>query len=472
MAKDQTNMATEFKRQYRYTLYKRDGSPFWWVSLGRAARESTKTENEDDAHTYAKALEERLWRVNTLGDRSAVPFETVAKKWLKSPTKRGKLPDDARGRDKQFLPWIYKHIGQDSVGEIVSDPDVLDTLQDLGLAEGLVAGRGWSHGTVDRMMTTVASVLNYAVLKKYITGEIAVPMFREKRPEPEWWTPPQYAALVSQFNDIRQELTSRFALNSILRMRSMLRMQKDRIDLEARTAWVPGYQSKSGEPIPYPLSWELVYITKELLKLNPDGPNLFQYEGQPIDNCNTAAFRAAMQRAGLEGNWHTHRHTGATWLLKFARATLEELMELGGWHSYQSVLIYRHHLVEQGQAVADRLGATAASALRGVDTWAGASSWAVTDSNRGPMPCKGIALPAELTAPREPGRAVARAQSVHSDQRHLVGPDDKNSSRIILLDDDFRRAAPRDVRLVRTNEAKTIKDLGARRRTKKPATGG
>ena len=45
---------------------------------------------------------------------------------------------------------------------------------------------------------------------------------------------------------------------------------------------------------------------------------MFQWDGEPIDDCNTAAFKKARERAGLPDtvNWHTLRHTFASWRSK------------------------------------------------------------------------------------------------------------------------------------------------------------
>lgn len=402
-----------------YRIYKRDGSDNWQVQIGRATPKSSGTNDYEKAEALAEALANEAWRVNKLGDRAAVSFKTAAVKYLTinglrllpfrpSATERKKLraQDKAARRtnhspDEYNMPWIVHHIGETSLREIAEDPEVLTNLALLGLEEGNVEGQGWSHATVDRVMNTVSAVLGYATKLRWLDGKPPVPKFNKATPEVIWWTPKEYAELVRNFNDVRQELTSRFAVNSLLRMQSMLGMKKSRIDLEARTAWVPGYESKSGKAIPYGLSWELVYLAKELMQLNPDGDYLFQYDGQPIGECNTAAFKKARARAQLPGNWHTHRHTGAAWMLK-SGATLQEVQHQGGWKTLAAVQIYAHLDPRQLQDVADRFGNLAANALRGVRSKTGDDSWAVTGSNRGPAPCKDAALPTELTARHEP----------------------------------------------------------------------
>ena len=54
------------------------------------------------------------------------------------------------------------------------------------------------------------------------------------------------------------------------------------------------------------------------------------------------AYQRAVTRAGLDGvNWHTLRHTWASWHVMHG-TPLEVLQKLGGWNSLQMVLRYAH----------------------------------------------------------------------------------------------------------------------------------
>ena len=76
------------------------------------------------------------------------------------------------------------------------------------------------------------------------------------------------------------------------------------------------------------------------------GP-VFQFEGERIKDCNTAAFQKAVARAGLNGpglqpvNWLTLRHTWTAWAVQ-AGVPLLDVKELGGWRTMKTVLLYAH----------------------------------------------------------------------------------------------------------------------------------
>lgn len=306
-------------------LYKRPGSPFWWVSIGRKTRKSSRTTDKAKAREFGQLLQERLWRRNTLGDRSAISWKEASGQWLKS-SKR------ARKRDREFLKWLDPEIGADPVSA-VADPDALESLRTLGIAAG------WAHSTVDRLMNTVRSVLKYCKRQRWLSDDPVISMFGEDDSEPRFLTPAQFQALASELPP-HLALAAQFAVLTLLRKSSQARLTWDRIDLVGRRAWIPGAQMKMHRTHGFPLSSAAIEVLKQARALNPGGDRVFQFEGRPIANFHTAAFKKAAGRARvLPLRWHDLRHTGASWAVQSGR-TLQELQVLGDWKSYRSVLKY------------------------------------------------------------------------------------------------------------------------------------
>ncbi len=84
----------------------------------------------------------------------------------------------------------------------------------------------------------------------------------------------------------------------------------------------------------------------------------FTFLGRPVQRTLTKAWSCALDRAGIEDfRWHDLRHTWASWHVQRG-TSLQELMELGGWSSYQMVLRYAHMAGEHLQEVAKRLDDT------------------------------------------------------------------------------------------------------------------
>lgn len=321
-------------------LYKRAGSPFWWVRIGRKTRKSTGTADKADAKEFERVLKERTWRRDKLGDRSAISWREVAQRWL-TDSKR------ARKRDRELLDWLEPRIGAYPISS-VADPDALEELRKDGLADG------WAHSTVDRMMRTVRSVLKRCVVWRLLDACPHVPMYGEVDSEPRFLSP-------EQFELLRRELpphlarAARFAVLTLLRKSSQALLTWDRIDLPQARAWIPGAQMKMHRTHGFPLSSDAVKVLREIKALNQTGPRIFQFEGEPIANFHTAAFKKAAERAGvLPLRWHDLRHTGASWAVQNG-VTLQELQVLGDWKSYRSVLKYAFLAPQNAVSAAEKV---------------------------------------------------------------------------------------------------------------------
>jgi integrase len=330
-------------------LYRRPGSPHWWVRIGRKTRKSTGTADRKEAEEFERVLTQRLWRQRKLGDRAAISWNEASERWLNESAR-------PRERDRWFLNWLKKDIGQHPVSA-VSDPDVLEELRKNGLAEG------WSHSTVDRMMRTVRAVLKACARWRCLEAAPHVPMYGESESEPRFLTPAQFAKLCDEL-PLHLGIAARFAVLTLLRMRSQSGLIWDRVDLKGGRAWVPGGQMKGAKTFGFPLSPEAVQVLREARVLNPHGQRVFQYEGKPVENFNTKAFKKAADRAGVPGlRWHDLRHTGASWAVQRG-VSLQELMVLGGWKSYGMVLRYAHLSPANAAGAARAVGTSVAQALR------------------------------------------------------------------------------------------------------------
>src|SRR5450830_426773 len=85
--------------------------------------------------------------------------------------------------------------------------------------------------------------------------------------------------------------------------------------------------------------------------------HVFTYEGNPIVQVNTKAWRNALQRAGIQYfRWHDLRHTFATWHREAGTPT-HELQRLGGRKTQSMVERYAHVAPEGLQLAASRLDA-------------------------------------------------------------------------------------------------------------------
>lgn len=331
-------------------LYRRRGSVNWWCKIsvaGHEARQSTKTEDREQAEEFEHRERERLWRLHKLGDKSAVRWSKVATRWMNETTKRSK------DMDLMILAWLEPHIGDEPISAI--DRDAIEELRKLCLDDG---EKKRSPATVDRYMCLVRSILKACVDEwRVLDRAPKVPMYRPESKEPRWLTRDEWKRLDAEL-PVHLRLAAHFAVLTGLRMRAMLSLTWDRVDMQACRLWIPGNQQKAGRTLGIPVTAEAIAVLKKLRKLNPEGSNVFQWQGRPIDDVNGKSFQDAMKRAKIEGaNWHSLRHTFATWAVQNG-VTLQELMGLGDWKSYSMVLRYSHmapdHLAEAAAKISTK----------------------------------------------------------------------------------------------------------------------
>lgn len=330
-------------------LYRQPKSPYWYVRIGRKVRVSTGTKDRAQAREFEERLRQQLWRRERLGDRGAAPWREIAQRWLND----SKRP---RKRDREILKWLDGEIGLDSVQD-VAHPDALEALRKSALAEG------WSHSTVDRVMRTVRAVLRKCVTWRILEYATPVPMYGETEIEPRWLTPEEFQRLIDELPP-HLKLAARFAVYTMLRMRSQSHLTWDRVDLTRKLIWIPASQMKGARTHSLPLSEAAVAVLNEARALHPEGDHVFQYDGRPIDDFNKGAFKKAVKRAGLEPlRWHDLRHTGASWAVQKG-VTLPELMAVGGWKSYRMVLRYSHLAPANSAAAVEKVAEMAHTAAK------------------------------------------------------------------------------------------------------------
>lgn len=112
-------------------------------------------------------------------------------------------------------------------------------------------------------------------------------------------------------------------------------------------------QHKNGKAHSVPLNEAALRVLEK--RKGDHQTHVFTYEGNPIVQVNTKAWRNALVRAGIEDfRWHDLRHTFATWHREAGTPT-HELQRLGGWKTLEMVERYAHVAPEGLQVAASRL---------------------------------------------------------------------------------------------------------------------
>jgi integrase len=327
------------------SLYRRPDTPHWWCRFqldNREIRLSTGTRDKGQAKEFEAAARARAWRQIRLGERPPYPWSDARKRWLAEQRRK----DDPSVLT--ILNWLDSHLKGRSVQEITRE--VIEELRELKRAEA-------SEATADRHMERLRAILRKCRDDWQVIDSIPkVPMYRPHVGEPRWLTRREFARLCRKLPR-HLRLAARLATETGLRMRSQSKLEWSRVDMDARRAWVPGYQMKARKPLGIPLSRRALCTLRALRALNPDSRYVHVWRGERIDDFNTAAFKEAVTTAGVAPlRWHDLRHTWASWHVQ-GGTSLHELMQLGGWASYAMVLRYAHLAPDHLAEAAERLSA-------------------------------------------------------------------------------------------------------------------
>ena len=143
-----------------------------------------------------------------------------------------------------------------------------------------------------------------------------------------------------------------FALATGCRMSEILRMEWDRVDFDRRVAWLDPGTTKNGDGRGLPLNRDAVLALRSVRGQHKRW--CFTYKGKPMLKVGSA-WKRSLQRAGIEKfRFHDLRHTWASWHVMNG-TSLQELMELGGWKSFEMVLRYAHLAPEHLSTAAARI---------------------------------------------------------------------------------------------------------------------
>ena len=344
-------------------LYKSSNSPYWQIRFeiaGVEVRRSSRTRDRHAAQELEKQLQDELWRQVKLGEQRWTWAYAVAKF---TTEKSGQRSWD---RTKRSLDVLNEYIApEDPLVEV--DYDCLLKIRSLLEVRGC-KGNGrktkgtWKKSTCNRVLAVAGAILSRCASgdwKKMIPSAPNIPRFQLDKIEPKWITREQARLLLARFPEHTRDMVM-FALATGLRKSNVAGLEWERIDLERRCCFVPGYLSKSGEPIPVPLNDDAIAVLERWqIKHDEAGdswsPEVHRYvfvyrRRAPIQKLTTAMWRRECKAIGLEKvTFHSMRHAWASWQTQ-AGTPLRMLQELGGWADLQMPQRYSHldpgHLAE------------------------------------------------------------------------------------------------------------------------------
>ncbi len=311
------------------SIYKR-GTVYWckWKINGREVRETTGTENQEQAQEFHDRRRSELWRTTKLGDVTIESWDAAAYQWVEEHAQHKKSYEDDRLR----LIWLTKKLSGKPITAVTTD-------EMLKIRKSLLTTRAPS--TANRFMAVISAVLNYAHSKGKLDGVPKIPYLQENNDRFLYLTQEQAAALIAELPSHLAAMT-RFALATGLRRANITGLEWANVNTDRKIAWVWADDAKGKRHIPVPLNADALKVLAEQ-RGTSRGTHVFTYKDMSVCRTTTAAWKKAIARAGIDPafTFHCLRHTWASWHV-MAGTPLSVLQTLGGWRSLDMVQRYAH----------------------------------------------------------------------------------------------------------------------------------
>lgn len=328
------------------SLYRRKDSPSWWIKLppipgegGKPLQISAGTADKRKAAAYEAKLKAERWEQARLGTKPRRTWQEAVVRFLDETADKRCHKDDCG-----MLAWLDPELGGKYLDEINRD-----------LIDGIKAKRAKlaSKARANRYLGLIRRVLRKANREwDWLDKVPNIRMFTEGGGRVR-------SLSLDDFWRLHRELPPHladmalFAVATGLRQSNVKGLRWEHVNLELRHAYVKAEEHKNGQAHPVPLNDVAMAVLLKRQGMHPS--HVFTYDGKPVTQVSTKAWRKALERAGIEDfRWHDLRHTFATWHRQAGTPT-HELQRLGGWKTAAMVERYAHIAPEGLQAAASRL---------------------------------------------------------------------------------------------------------------------
>jgi len=325
-------------------LYRRKDSRYWWVHLllpdGRRVCQSTRCTERAEAEAFVGRLHSESRRDPEHQALGSFAWAQAVVRYLEECAEKKSLPDD-RDHLRKLEPYLRSQ-RLDAIDMTALQPFIRDRKEKDGVR----------NATINRALEIVRRILNLAHQDwRWIRAVPKIRMLKEPRRRVRFLRRDEASRLLDAMPKHLKPIV-RFALSTGCRAGEIFGLEWNRVDLARKVAWLDHGATKSGEGRGIPLNSDAIAALQSTLGQHPRW--CFTFGGKRIQK-SSSAWDRARQRAGIEDfRFHDLRHTWASWHVQ-SGTSLPELMELGGWKSYEMVLRYAHLAPEKLSSVASRI---------------------------------------------------------------------------------------------------------------------
>jgi integrase len=325
-------------------IYRRKNSRYWWVHIvlpdGRRVCQSTRCLGRAEAKAFLVRLKSKSLGAPEHKDLGGFTWSQAVPRYLEESADKKTLPDDRDHLKKldRYLRFQQLH----AIDMTALQPFIRDRKDNDAV----------TNATVNRALEIVRRILNLAHQDwRWIRAVPKIRMLKEPRRRVRFLRREEASRLLDAMPKHMRPIV-KFALATGCRAGEIFGLEWNRVDLARKVAWLDHGATKSGDGRGIPLNADAISALQSTFGRHPRW--CFTFAGRRIQKSSTA-WDSARKRAGIEDfRFHDLRHTWASWHVQ-SGTSLPELMELGGWKSYEMVLRYAHLAPEKLSSVACRI---------------------------------------------------------------------------------------------------------------------
>lgn len=305
------------------SIYRRKGSRFWYIRIGREIDRSSGTTSRSEALALEARWRGERWRVEKMGEQPRRTFADAAADWAEEigQHRRG------WGRDWYRLRTLVEALGETWTGD-VSTADV----------DRAIPASAQTPASRNHYRSLARTVLRYEARSGRLSAAPAIRMERVSNQRV------RYLADWSEADGLIQALPehwrdpARFTLHTGVRQGTLRALRREWIHGDLLV--IPGAHTKSGRQLAIPLSDDAL----EIVRRQRPGPRLFlRPDGEPLGRMEHKVWKRTLERSRLSDfRWHDLRHTWASWMMMSGQVSLYELQMLGDWSTPAMVQRYAH----------------------------------------------------------------------------------------------------------------------------------
>ena len=325
-------------------LYRRKDSPYWWVDTvlpdGRRVCKSTRLKILEDAEEFLVRLKADAYEAARTGIPAEQKWQAAVLRYLEDNAEKRSL-----ATDKFLLLELDPYLRDRRLVDI--NMDVLRVfVQHRKQVDGV------ANSTVNRALEIVRRILYMARDEwEWIVRVPKIRMLKEPRCRIRFLKEMEADQLIEALPEHLRPVVN-FALATGCRMTEILRLEWSRVDFDRRVSWLDPGTTKNGDGRGVPLNRDAILALRGVQGQHDRW--CFTYKGKRMEAIGSA-WKRSLKRAEIEKfRFHDLRHTWASWHVMNG-TSLQELMELGGWKSYEMVLRYAHLAPEHLSDAAARI---------------------------------------------------------------------------------------------------------------------